>query len=65
MGMKFQLELEAIGEGTPPIIRLRHVLKGFLRSWGMRCIGLREISGGDDGRKARAATGGINETTAD
>lgn len=46
----FNLTLEAMPGGPPPIIRLRHLLKAALRAYGFRCLQCVEV----DGVQARA-----------
>jgi hypothetical protein len=42
-GPDFWLVLQPLEDSTPPIIRLRHALKSFLRSYKLRCIDLAQV----------------------
>jgi hypothetical protein len=37
-GDRIRLTLKALPADVPVAIRLRHVLKGLLRAWGLRCV---------------------------
>lgn len=62
-GPRYHLELLAEvvddGDGVPPIIKLRKLLKSLLRAHGMRCVSVEEVreqSGVEARRRLGVAT---------
>jgi hypothetical protein len=43
-GEEYTLTIRALKSGTPPIIRLRHVLKSLLRTYEFRCVSVSETT---------------------
>jgi hypothetical protein len=43
-GEEFELRIVALRGRVPPIIRLRHVLKGLLRGYDFRCTSCRDVT---------------------
>ncbi len=44
---KYRLIVQAEHHTVPPIIRIRHVLKRLLRSFGFRCLEIVDITHGE------------------
>jgi hypothetical protein len=40
----YTVTLQPTGDGPPPIVRLRKLLKAALRSYGLRCVECREVA---------------------
>lgn len=40
----YELTLQADGTGPEALIRIRQMLKRSLRSYGLRCVGIREVA---------------------
>jgi hypothetical protein len=74
-GERYEVLLEAMPFDTPPAVRLRWALKHFLRSYRLRCCGIREVTprlpslppagyaGGAAGRRAPLAARGARRAT--
>ncbi len=43
-GETYQIELRAVPSDVPPNCRLRGLLKAALRTWGLRCLSVREVT---------------------
>ena len=43
-GEQYRLTLEALPGDVPPVIRLRHALKRFLRDYGLRCRAVEDVT---------------------
>lgn len=58
--MRYVVELAAVkskrwADAPSPVIRLRLVLKALLRSYGFRCVSVREVGKGGREASSRAA----------
>ena len=43
-GERFRLELEALADGVPAVVRLRRALKCLLRAFGLRCRSVADVT---------------------
>jgi len=43
-GERFEIVLDAQASDVPPACRLRGLLKAALRTWGLRCLSVRDVT---------------------
>lgn len=53
----YTLTFCATGDGPPLAVRVRHLLKAALRSWGLRCTAITGTGGDDPPLAVASATG--------